>query len=301
MNCPKCYSKIPEGGSFCPECGTRIPAATPAQAGMPPVKNVPEVPVYAPPVYPTPSMPPVTSTPPAYDVPQMSQSVRYTQPVAYSQPAYVPEVAVGQMEYVPPVVEEPAKPKKEKKEKKEKPKKASSGKKSGNAFLCILLAILLLASIGLNIWQWMGDQDAAGKEDSSELQARLDELEKTLEEREAVISELEPAAANYEKIVNEMYGHSVGIGANNFSTNRGMVILSMADKKKQFWLTANWKEPGNVFMDLSSDAASVSYDNETWEVGTTMTVTAQKPGVCVVTFSNSVDSNVFKLLIIVTE
>ena len=142
----------------------------------------------------------------------------------------------------------------------------------------------------------------------SDLNAKLEDLQKDILDRDSVITEqsnlinaLEPFAQNYETILNELSGYNIGFAANHFSANRGAIVLSMSGKPKQFYLTANWPEGGSVFMDLSSYAADVSFDNDSWDTGTTMTVTPYEPGVCVATFSNNIDDNVFKVLIIVTE
>lgn len=341
MICPNCNSQVPDGGFFCPECGMRIPqtaasvvaAAATAEPVSAPVATQPEVPVYSAPVYPQPETP------------------------SYAAPVY-PQSEIP--DYVPPAEPAPAKPKKEKKVKEKKakePKPASV--KSGGAAVIVVLVILLMAAIGLNVWQYITNGAAVDKLEEqvsdgektmeknaktiadleqtvaadektiaelsaqvssgssaaedlngqiSDLNAKLEDLEKDVQDRDAVIQEqsalidaLEPYAANYEAILNELVGQNVGFAANHFSTNRGAIVMSMADKTKQFYLTANWPEGGTVSMELSSYAADVNFDNDSWDTGTTMTVTALEPGVCVATFSNNIDDNTFKVLIIVTE
>ena len=269
MLCPNCNSKIVEGGSFCPECGMRLlTSTTPAAAVRPGVQERTEIPVYQPTVY----------TDADRIQPSLYDPVRRNPAPAPYTPVAKPVEFVSSAPPASPVMPEA--------EKEKKVKKASG------RGLTVLLVLLLIASMAVNVWQYVR---------AIPVKKQTEKLEQTVAEQTAIISQLEPSAENYDAIIKGLYGCSVGIGANNFSTNRGIVMLSMQDKTKQFWLTANWPEGGEVFMELSSNVASLSYDQETWDVGTTMTVRANRPGVCVVTFRNSVDSNSFKLLIIVTE
>ena len=159
------------------------------------------------------------------------------------------------------------------------------------------------------------EQLSSGSSAAEDLNEKIDQLTKDLtasqndvskrdvviEEQAALIKALEPYAANYETIINELLGQKIGFAANNFCANRSAIVLSMSEKYKQFYLTANWPEGGTVYMDTTGTAARLEYGADSWDSGVTMTVHAQAPGVCIVTFSNSVDDSVFKVLVIVTE
>ena len=70
---------------------------------------------------------------------------------------------------------------------------------------------------------------------------------------------------------------------------------------RSFTLTAHWSAGGTVETTYSGSSALVSFDEDSWYSSTGITITPMRKGITAVTFSNSVDSNTFKVLIIVTD
>ena len=134
-----------------------------------------------------------------------------------------------------------------------------------------------------------------------ELETKVEKQTKTIDKQNKTISELKPKANSYTKICAFLEYDKIGYASNNFKTDEGIIVVRKNEKKHKFKLTANWTNGGAVEVSYSSDAATVSFDKNNWYTSTTMTVNPHSVGVTVVTFSNSVNDDIFKILIIVTE
>lgn len=94
----------------------------------------------------------------------------------------------------------------------------------------------------------------------------------------------------------------VGYASENFHLNTGVVVLSSNDAPHRITLTAHWDKGGTVrYSNTNMPVAYVSIDNDEWYTSTPVTISPLSKGVNIVTFSNSADSDTFKLLIIVTD
>ena len=103
----------------------------------------------------------------------------------------------------------------------------------------------------------------------------------------------------YDEIVVGMESGNAGYAASNFFARDSVIVVSKSDTSRKITLTANWSNGGTVYVNYSSDAAWVTFDDDEWYTSTKMTVHPRHEGVTVVTFSNSVDTKTFKVLIIV--
>ena len=108
-------------------------------------------------------------------------------------------------------------------------------------------------------------------------------------------------AGHFTDIVNGTRYGNIGYAASNFFASDSVIVVSKGEFNKKFNLTAYWSNGGSVIVSYSSDAAKVSFDNESWSKSTEMTVIPREVGVTVVTFSNNVDSKSFKILIVVED
>lgn len=282
MICPSCRYQLPAGSQFCPECGTRVSLA-------------PTVPTVDPSIPQQPSVYPAAPQVPTYKAPSVK-----AQPSAYPPPSYTPPAAPNPSvrpapvppSYMPPV-------------------KKKSGKNILLTVFTVILAILLLGSLVLNAIQYFMTQEEIASLESTvdEQRKTISNQEKTIDNQKTSLETLQAAAEhqeadaeNYRQILELLEGADIGYAADNFNSSDSILILNQWDSSAQFTLTANWTDGGTVSMELSdSYVADVDFDSNEWSTSTTMTVYPYSPGVCVATFSNNVDNNVFKVLIIVTE
>lgn len=123
----------------------------------------------------------------------------------------------------------------------------------------------------------------------------------TISSQKTTISTLTKKAGYYDDICDELDSGDIGFAANNFKSDQSILIVRKNEKNRKFTLTANWSNGGTVSVDYSSYAAYVEFDSDSWYTSTTMTVVPRSVGVTVVTFTNNVNSDRFKILIIVTD
>ena len=284
--CPKCNSDLPEDSDFCQYCGCVINAAG-TQIETPKAQPIPPAPV-------------VSTAPPK------------AKPVEI-QNSYFNRASEANH------------------------KKEHKPRKKANA-LSIVLAIALVFSIVANIAlcfyhsyhaediraqldaanatikdiraqlfaanATIAEKDTAINSQATTIIQQMTELSNkttTINQQKAEISNLKKKGNYFDEIVNEMRYGNAGYAAYNFFASDSVIVVSKNDTNRKFTLTANWPNGGTVEVDYSSSAAWVSFDNNEWYTSTKMTVHPESKGVTVVTFSNTVDSNVFKVLIVVTD
>lgn len=139
------------------------------------------------------------------------------------------------------------------------------------------------------------------QEEVSELEAAVAKQANTIITQNKTISDLRYKVYNYDDICSSLKYGNIGFAAYNFKTDESVIVVRKNEKDRKFTLTANWPSSGYVEVSYSTYAATVSFDNESWSTSTTMTVNPRFVGATVVTFSNTVNSDEFKILIIVTD
>ena len=174
----------------------------------------------------------------------------------------------------------------------------------------ILVIVTFVLSFGVslffNAYQYQRNQIITFQlnEQISELQKSLKNEEKSRKNAENLVVKLEKNSQKadlYDHICRYMDSGNIGYAANNFCSSESIIVVRKGEQDRKFTLTANWPSGGDVYVNYSSNVASVSFDNDSWRTSTQMTIEPKRAGVTVVTFSNSVDSKTFKILIIVTE
>ncbi len=163
-----------------------------------------------------------------------------------------------------------------------------------NKFLIIVLtlSILILTSVILNIVQFI----------------KADELTETIASQNSTISSqknkidlLDEKSGYYDTISKELSYGNVGYASNNFRVSEGIILVDKNEKSRKFTLTTSWGGGGNISVSYSGYSAKVSFDNDSRNNSTKMTVEPRYEGVTVVKFSNDVNSQTFKMIIIVTD
>lgn len=201
----------------------------------------------------------------------------------------------------------------------ESPKRPDSNKR--HILIPLVLLVLLVASIGFHAMQYIRGKEAT--ETVASQTARIRELERavtdqniktsvqeatisaqkdTISAQKATIASLKREAGYFDAICEELRSGNIGYASNNFKSSESVIVVNQKERDRKFTLTANWTSGGSVSVDYSrSNAATVAFDNDSWETSTKMTVEPWRLGVTAVTFSNNVNSQTFKVLIIVTE
>ena len=169
-----------------------------------------------------------------------------------------------------------------------------------------ILLIFLIASIGLNIFQYLELRNISSllsthTSKTSSLEEKISNLNSTISEQKSTIYSLEEKADYFDDICKEYRSSNIGYAANNFKSNESIIFLSKNETDRKFTLTANWPNGGLVDIEYSGNSAYVSFDSETWSTSTKMSIIPRREGVTGVTFSNDVDSNTFKVIIVVYD
>ena len=86
-------------------------------------------------------------------------------------------------------------------------------------------------------------------------------------------------------------------------STESVIVVDKNQKGRKFTLVANWPNGGSVsaLEDSFFGSARVYFDEDHWNTSTTMTVVPRFEGITTVNFSNDVDSDTFKMIIIVTD
>lgn len=135
----------------------------------------------------------------------------------------------------------------------------------------------------------------------SDLETTVNQQTDTINAQKKTITNLKTKANNFDDICSSLKYGNIGFASNNFKTNESVIVVRKNEKDRKFTLTANWSRGGPVEVSYSSTAATVSFDKDSWYTSTTMTIRPRSVGATVVTFSNDVNADRFKILIIVTE
>lgn len=191
------------------------------------------------------------------------------------------------------------------------------GSKVGkNKIWSLLILAAIITSISLNAFQYssyknniatVNEQLEAANNTITSLEKEvasqkrsINLKQKEIDSQKSKISSLEKKASYYDAIIRGMQFGNTGYASSNFFASDSVIVVSKNEVNRKFKLTANWSNGGTVYVDYSSNAAVVSFDNDEWSTSTQMTVHPLSEGVTIATFSNSVNSKTFKVLIIVT-
>lgn len=87
----------------------------------------------------------------------------------------------------------------------------------------------------------------------------------------------------------------------NFKSDTELVVVQANDTSKKIKLTADLPSGVQIKISYSSDAARLSFDADAWSHSTTLSVHPLREGATVATFTNTVNSDSFKILILVID
>lgn len=147
----------------------------------------------------------------------------------------------------------------------------------------------------------------AQKADILKLENQLKKTEEASQRSEALLlytkSELEQAqkeAYNYDLIRSFLTKSDAGYASDQFFASKSVLILSRTGEDRTFSLTTGFSG-GECSFSTSGNSALVSFTENAWSGNTTIRVSPKSAGTTYVTFSNTVNSQTFRVLILVTD
>lgn len=186
---------------------------------------------------------------------------------------------------------------------------SSKGDKTFKVLLWVLV-VLVAACLGVALYQnfSMRNQLDTLLVENNELKNAVSEQNETISEQKTTISKnlttisnLQKKADNFDDMCEALQYGNIGTAAYNFKADESIIVVRKNETDRKFTLTAHWSSGGTVSVSYSSNAASLDFDKDSWSTTVKMTVNPRNVGATVVTFSNDVNSDKFKILIIVTE
>lgn len=180
-------------------------------------------------------------------------------------------------------------------------------KKKTKLLTTILIVIAAVAVIlaGLNIYQLLANSknNQAISDYETQIKKKDDEIKKKNDEINSVKSQLSEAnkkASSYDTLISALK-NNYGYATYYFCVNQGIVVLNTGGSKT-LTLTAAFGTYASISSSTDSmNVANVIFNESSWEGDyTTITVKAgNTKGIAKISFSNSVDSSSFKVLVIV--
>ena len=183
-------------------------------------------------------------------------------------------------------------------------------------------SVLLICSLVINFLQYgsaaqvrqeleqqLKSSNAAIVEQESAILKLEDQLKKAEEERqrsEALLlytkAELEKAqegAYNFDLIRSFVTKSDAGYASDQFYASKSVLILSQTGGDQTFSLITGFSG-GQYSFDLTGNSARVSFTEDSWHDRATIRVSPKSTGATYITFSNTLNSQTFRVLVIVT-
>ena len=167
---------------------------------------------------------------------------------------------------------------------------------SKKTILTLVIIVVIMALLGANIYQYV-----LFKQEQAAMSLTIKNQKTVNSDLDIKINDLENKADSYDDICNELSAGKIGYASNNFKSSESVIAVKQSETGRKFTLTANWNSGGVVDVAYSGISARVDFDQDSWQTSTTMSIDPLVAGITVVTFSNNVNSETFKIIVIVTE
>ncbi len=339
MKCPKCHLPLPDDSEFCQFCGTKLEPA--AQAQPAPAAEAPSTPPPQPKPAPEPAAPPPAPQESTTSTAEPDRAaMSHTESSVNSQTYTTTSTAADAPSALAAPAPAPAKADKAKRgkrvtqAKREKHCKYCGGVIDSGTKKCqgcgkryspakrillpVVCAVVLIALLGLNIFQYANNRSQAAALSEAEAQVRtlqddlaqkdtqLQSLEEQLNSNAHTITSLRQSEKRY-KIKSDLFhdicracqSGKLGRASNYFYASKSIVIVPLSQKRAQFTLTADWPSASQVYTDYSGTSATYDFACE-WDGSSITTyVYPYSVGVTTITFTNSLNSQTFNVVIVV--
>lgn len=163
------------------------------------------------------------------------------------------------------------------------------------ACIAAVIAVLSCSALGVAYFRAQ-DRIEALESEIADLKASYDIQSmrmRTLQKKAALFDTLE-----------ELSTSNLGYASDNFRVDRGIVFTntSLISLRKMLTLTTNWPRGGSVSVKYGgNNIAYLDFTEDSWSTSTNISVVPISEGITTATFSNSVNSETFKVIIVVTH
>ena len=161
--------------------------------------------------------------------------------------------------------------------------------------VALVLCITLCCAMAFKLSSFMQTVSSLEAELTSQRDRSLD-----------ILNDAEESTLARLKVISEFSkAENIGFASDNFKAERGIIVVSLSDNPQEFMLTAHLENGGSVLCSydstLSYPPATVSFESDSSSTPTAVTVHPNYEGIVTITFSNNVNSDAFKILVIVTK
>ena len=209
---------------------------------------------------------------------------------------------------------------------------AEPAKKKGSKGLLvgfIIVLVLALALAALNVVQYFGllpfgqdkgsDEeevtftDAAGKEYNAEdmvaklqeektgLTTQLEQAKGEAAEARQSLEAIQPKADRYDSVTDFLGTGAPHIGSEEFFADVPALVLHAGDAPSYFTVTADFSQGATVSFSAASNVAKFEWTESSWATSTQIKVTPVAAGTTIISFTNSLNSATFQVMVIVTD
>ena len=312
MNCPNCGFLLPDDSSFCQYCGTVLPRNAPenepAHAAQP--STQPDARAAA-------AFPAAIASPTAAPSPAAVPS-----PTAAPSPAAVPSPTAAPSPAAVPDTGDPGSAAQQRhKGKRTKQCKACGadidprakkctvcGKPASRvqpaALILAAVSVLLVCSLVGNLFQYRSAARIQQELESSsatitEQESAIFRLENQLDWTKTRLEQAQKKADNYDLIYNFLLKSDAGYASDQFFASKSVLVLNRAGGDQTFFLTTGFSGGGQISFSTSGTSAAVSFTEDSWHDRTPIRVSPKSTGATYITFSNTLNSQTFRVLGIV--
>lgn len=186
------------------------------------------------------------------------------------------------------------------------------------------VSVLLVCSLAANLVQYgsaakirqeleqqLESSNAAIAARESDLLQLKNQLKSTEASRERFKALYEHAKTDLEEAQKDVHyfdlihrfltGSNAGYASDQFYASKSVLILSLTGEAQSFSLTTGFSGNGKYSLRTSNNSASVSFTEDSWHGSTTIRVAPRSTGATFITFSNNLNSQTFRVLVIVTD